>query len=70
MDSWVGKSPGEGIGYPFLYSWASLVDQTVKNPPAVQESWVHSLGLEDSLEKGMTIHASILALRIPMDRGA
>ena len=32
--------PGERIGYPFQYSWASLVDQTVKNPPAMQETWV------------------------------
>ena len=31
---------GEGIGYPFQYSWASLVAQTVKNPPARQETWV------------------------------
>ena len=35
-----GRSPGEGIGYPFLYSWASLVAQTVKKLPAVQETWV------------------------------
>ena len=35
-----GRSPGEGIGYPFQYSWASLVDQLVKNLPAVQETWV------------------------------
>ena len=39
--------------------------QTVKNPPAVQETWVRSLGLEDPLEKGLAIHSSILALRIP-----
>ena len=32
--------PGERIGYPFQYSWASLVDQMVKNPPAMQETWV------------------------------
>ena len=42
----------------------------VKNLPAMQESWVHSLGWEDSLEEGMTTHSSILAWRIPMDRGA
>ena len=35
-----GRSPGEKIGYPFQYSWASLMAQTVKNPPAVQEAWV------------------------------
>ena len=39
-----GTSAGEGIGYPFQYSWASLVAQLVKNPPAVQETWVRSLG--------------------------
>ena len=35
-----GRSAGEGIGYPLQYSWVSLVAQLVKNPPAVQESWV------------------------------
>ena len=43
--------------------------QTVKNPPALKETWVQSLGWEDSLEKGMETHSSILAWRIPMDRG-
>ena len=47
-----GRSPGEGIGYPFQYSWASLVAQLVKNPPAMRETWVPSRGLEDPLEKG------------------
>ena len=42
----------------------------VKNPPAVLETWVPSLGQEDSLEKDMATHSSILAWRIPMDRGA
>ena len=45
------RSAGEGIGYPLQYSWASLVAQLVKNPPAVGEIWVLSLGWEDSLEK-------------------
>ena len=45
--------------------WASLVAQTVKNLPAVQETWVQSLGWEDPLEKGMAAHASILAWKIP-----
>ena len=36
-------STGEGIGYPLQYSWASLVAQLVKNPPAIRESWVQSL---------------------------
>ena len=39
--------------------------QTVKNPPAMQETWVQPLGQEDPLEKGMTTHFSILAWRIP-----
>ena len=42
----------------------------VKNPPAVGETWVRSLGWEDSLEEGMATHSSILAWRIPKDRGA
>ena len=50
--------------------WASLVAQIVKNLPAVQETWVQSLGWEDLLEEGMATHSSILARRIPMDRGA
>ena len=45
-------------------SWASLVAQMVKTPPAVQETWVQSLGWEDPLEKGMAPHSSILAWRI------
>ena len=64
------SSPGEGIGYPLLYSWASLVAQMVKNPPAMQETWVQSLGWDEPLEEGMASHSSILAWRIPMDRGA
>ena len=46
-------------------NWASLVTQMVKNQPAMQETWVQSLGQEDPLEKGMAIHSSILAWRIP-----
>ena len=65
-----GRSPGEGIGYPLQYSWASLVAQMVKNPPAMWETWVLSLGWEDPLEEGMATHSSILAWKIPMDRGA
>ena len=49
--------------------WTSLVAQTVKNLPAMWETWVQSLGWEDPLEKGMATHSSILAGRIPMDRG-
>ena len=56
----LGRFPGVGIGYPLQYSWASLVAQTVKNLPAMQETWIQSLGWEESLEKGMTTHYSIL----------
>ena len=61
----LGRSSGEGIGYPLQYSWASLVTQLVKNPPAVRETWVQSLGWEDPLKKGKATHSSILALEIP-----
>ena len=60
-----GRSPGEGIGHPLQYSWASLVPQLVKNLPAMWETWVRSLGWEDPLEKGKATHSSILAWRIP-----
>ena len=46
------RSLGEGMGYPLQYSWASLVAQLVKNLPALQETWVRSLGWEDPLEEG------------------
>ena len=49
---------------------ASLETQTVKNPPAMWETRVQSLGREDPLEEGMATHSSILAWRIPMGRGA
>ena len=61
----LADSPGEGIGYPIQYSWASLVAQLVKNLPAMQETWIQSLGWEDPLEKGKATHSSILAWRIP-----
>ena len=61
----LGRSAGEGIGYPLQYSWAFLVAQTVKNLPAVRETWVQSLGWEDPLEEGKAIHSSILAWRVP-----
>ena len=60
-----GRSPGEGIGYPFQYSWASHVAQLVKNLLAMRETWVRSLGWEDPLEKGKATHSSILACIIP-----
>ena len=49
---------------------ASLVAQRVKNPPAMRESWVWTLGQEDPLEEGMATHPSVLVWRIPMDREA
>ena len=50
--------------YFFWELWASLVAQMAKNLPAIQETWVWSLGQEDPLEKGMTIHSNIFAWRI------
>ena len=64
------RSPEEEIGYPLQYSWASLVAQMVKKPPAMRETWVQSLGWEDPLEESMATQSKILAWRIPMDRGA
>ena len=64
-----------------MYSWqmksaekeqliiVSLMAQKVKNPSAMQETWVRSLGWEDTLEEGMAAHSSILAWRIPKDKG-
>ena len=50
---------------PLIVDWGSLVTQTVKNPPAIQDTQVQSLGQEDPLEKGTATHSSILAWRIP-----
>ena len=55
------RSPGEGIGYPLQYSWASFVAQLVKNPAC----YAGELGWKDPLEKGKATHYSILAWRIP-----
>jgi len=60
----LGRSAGKGIGYPLLYSWASVVAQLVNNLPAMLETWVWSLGWEDLLEKGRATHSSILSWRI------
>ena len=49
----------------FLLLWAFLVSQLVRNLPAIQETWVQSLGWEDPLKKGKATHSSILAWRIP-----
>jgi len=46
----LGIYAGEGISYPFQYSWASLVAKFVKNPPAMGKTWVQSLGWENPLE--------------------
>ena len=51
-------------------SSAFLLALTMKNSPAMLETWVPSLGQEDTLEKDMATHSSILAWRIPMDTGA
>ena len=61
----LGRSPGEGIGYLLQHSWAFLVAQLLKNPPAMRETWVQFLGWEDPLEKGKATHSSVLAWRIP-----
>jgi len=59
---------GYNIIYLTTHAWASLMAQTVKNPPAMWETWVPSLGWEDPLEEGKATHPSILAWRIPKDR--
>ena len=69
MNPGLGSSHGEGIEYPLQYSWSSLVAQTIKNLPAMWETWVRSLGWEDPLEENMATHSNILAWRIPMDSG-
>ena len=70
FDSWVVKIPWRKKGYLYQYSWASLVTQTVKNPPATQETWVRSLGREDPLEEDVATHSSILTWGIRTDRGS
>ena len=64
---WSGRCPGV---HPLQYSWVSLVTQMVKNPPALWETWVQTLGWEYPLQEGTATHSSILAWRIPMDRVA
>ena len=58
-------TPAFSLKHLILVLWDAMVVQMVKNPPAMQEIQVHSLGWEDPLEKGMATHASILAWRIP-----
>ena len=65
----LGRSAGEGTGYPLQYSWASLMAQLVKSLPVMRETWVRSLGLENPLQK-VTVFCSILqysALETSMD---
>ena len=61
----LGRSPGEENGNPLQYSWASLVAQTVKNQPTMQETQVQTSVWEETLEKGMAVHSRIFAWRIP-----
>ena len=56
----LGRSLEEGIGYPLQYSWTSLVAQTVKNLPAMQDTWVRSLDWEDPLEEEWQLTAGFL----------
>jgi len=65
-----GRYPGERIGYPRQYTWASLVAQIVKNLPAMRETWIRFLGWEELLEEGMATHSNIPSRRISMHRGA
>ena len=61
----LGRSPWRKDRLPIPVFWASLVAQKVKNPPAMLETWVRSLGWEDPQEKGMATYSCILAWRIP-----
>ena len=63
----LGRSAREGIGYPLQYSWASLVAQLVKNPPAMRETWVRTLGWEDPLAKGTGYPLQYSGLENSMD---
>ena len=56
------------MGYPLMYSWASLVAQAVKYLPAMWETRVQFLGREDPLEEGMVTYSGILAWKNPKDR--
>ena len=61
----LGRSPGEGHGYPLQYSWASLVAQWERIHLPVPDMQAHPLGQEYLLEKEMATHSSILAWEIP-----
>ena len=64
---WSGRSTGEGIGYPFQYSWTFLVAQLVRNPPAMWETWVQSLGWENPLGEGKGYPLQYSGLENSMD---
>ena len=66
LTCWIGLN-AEWVGskYLIIYLWASLAAQLVKDPPAMQETWVWFLGWEDPVEKGKANHFGILAWRIP-----
>jgi len=76
----MNKQQGPTVVHRELYSisyfkppWKRICNrmyQMVKNPPAMWKTWARSLGWEDPLEEGMATHSSMLAWRIPMDRGA
>ena len=65
-----GRSLGEGIGYSTPAFMGFPGGSAVKHLPTMRETWVWFLGWEDPLEEGMASHSSILAWRIPIDRGA
>ena len=65
MCRWFGRGVLVLISTLYLEKRASLVTQTVKNLPAMQETWVRSLGREDPVEEGMATNSSTLAWRIP-----
>ena len=60
----LGRSPGEQVGYPLQYSWASLVAQTVKNPSAMWETWVQSLVWED-VSWGLYLFVCLFLIFLP-----
>ena len=65
-----GRSPGDWVGYPLQYSWAFLVAQMLKNPPAMWETWVRSLSWEESPGEGKGYPRQYSGLENSMNRGA
>ena len=70
VDAEVPYTNGVVFAHHLCTSASSLVAQMVKSLPEMRETWVQSLSQEDPLEEGMATHSSILAQRIPMNRGA